>query len=129
LQLLDIGGDVDALNRRDLPHAARREPVEELDGRARIGAARVRVANVGGEEFEEAIGGSFALGGDKNGGAIGGAGDELVHHQSLDASSDSVTNWMLSAHVSHALFTGVRMESPRALLAVLPMSSEQNKSC
>ena len=58
LQLLDIGGDVDALDRREPRHAARRKPVEEFHGRARIGAARVRVANVGGEEFKKAVGGA-----------------------------------------------------------------------
>jgi hypothetical protein len=45
---------------------------------ARIGAARVRVANVGGEKFEKAIGGAFAFGGDERGGAVV-EGDELVH--------------------------------------------------
>jgi len=58
LQLLDIGGDMHAFDGRKLRHAARVKPVEEFDRRARIGAARVRVANVGSEEFEEAIGGA-----------------------------------------------------------------------
>ena len=78
LQLLDIGGDMHALDRRELRHAARLKPVEEFHGRARIGAARVRVADVGGEEFKEAIGGALAGGGDEGGGAVG-EGDELVH--------------------------------------------------
>ena len=71
LKLLDIGGDVNALDRRKLPHAARREPVEEFDGRARIGAARVRIPDLRLEEFKEAIGGARAVGGDKGGGAVG----------------------------------------------------------
>jgi hypothetical protein len=50
---------VDALDIREPRHALRMNPVEEFDGGARIGAARVRVADVGGEEFEEAIGGVF----------------------------------------------------------------------
>jgi hypothetical protein len=49
-----------------------------LAGRARIGAARVRVANVGGEEFEEAIGGAFTGGADEGKGAVG-DGRDLVH--------------------------------------------------
>ena len=47
--------------------------------RARIGAARVRVADLRGEEFKEAIGGALAGGGDEGGGAIGDDGGELVH--------------------------------------------------
>jgi len=54
LQLLDIGGHVPALDGRKLPHAARLRPVEEFDSRARIGAARVRVADVGDDEFPKA---------------------------------------------------------------------------
>ena len=44
LQFLDVGSDVNALDRRELLDALGREPVEKLDGRARIGGARVRVA-------------------------------------------------------------------------------------
>jgi hypothetical protein len=47
---------VNALDVAELHHALRRKPVEKLRRRARVGAARVRVADVGGEEFEEAIG-------------------------------------------------------------------------
>ena len=39
-------------------------------GRARIGAARVRVADIGGEEFEEAIGSTGAARGDERGGVV-----------------------------------------------------------
>jgi hypothetical protein len=91
LQLLDIGGDMHALDCRDLRHAASREPVEEFQSRARIGAARVRVANVGGEEFKEAIGGARAGGADKGGSAVGDK-DELVHTVTMPASLASVTN-------------------------------------
>ena len=60
-------------------HIVRRgKPVEEFDGRARIGASRVRIPDLGGEEFKEAIGSARASGGDKRGGAIG-EGGELVH--------------------------------------------------
>ena len=78
LQLLDIGGDMHALDRRELRDAMRRKPVEEFHRRARIGAARVRVADLRGEEFKEAIGRALAAGGDESGGAIGEDGNELV---------------------------------------------------
>jgi hypothetical protein len=77
LQLLDIGGNMDALDDRKLPRAARLKPVEEFDGRARIGAARMRIANVGGEEFKEAIGRARAGGCNEGRGAVD-DGDELV---------------------------------------------------
>ena len=67
-KLLDIGGDMHALDRRKLPYSSRGKPVEEFHGRARIGAARVRIADIGGEEFKEAIGGALANGGDEGGG-------------------------------------------------------------
>ena len=58
-----------ALDRRELRDAVRLEPIEEFRRRARIGAARVRVADLRGEEFEEAIGGALAAGGDEGGDA------------------------------------------------------------
>ena len=67
-----------ALDRRDVRDAARLQPIEEFDGGARIGAARVRIADIGGEEFKEAIGRALADGGDEGGGAVG-EWDELVH--------------------------------------------------
>jgi hypothetical protein len=67
-----------ALDRCELRHAASREPVEEFFRRARIGAPRVRVPDLGREEFKEAIGGALAGGGDKGVGAVG-EGDELIH--------------------------------------------------
>jgi hypothetical protein len=79
LQLLDIGGNIDALDGRELRHAARLKPVEEVQSRARVGAARVRVANVGGEEFKEAIGGALATSGDEGGSAVGEDRNELIH--------------------------------------------------
>ena len=60
-----------ALDRRELPYPSRGKPIEELDGGARIGSARVRIADIGGEEFKEAIGGALADGGDKGGGSVG----------------------------------------------------------
>ena len=58
-----------ALDRRELRDALRLKPIEEFRRGARIGAARVRVPDLRGEEFEEAIGGARAGGGDKGGGA------------------------------------------------------------
>jgi hypothetical protein len=49
-----------ALDRRKLPYPSRGKPVEEFDGRTCIGAARVWIADIGGEEFKKAIGGAFA---------------------------------------------------------------------
>ena len=42
-QLLDVGGDMHALDRRELCNARRLKPIEEFRRGARIGAARVRV--------------------------------------------------------------------------------------
>ena len=66
-QLLNIGGDMHALDGGDVRDAARLQPIEEFYRRARIGAARVRIADVGGEKFKEAIGGALARGGDEGG--------------------------------------------------------------
>jgi len=45
-----------ALDGGDVRDAARLQPIEEFHGGARIGAARVRIADIGGEEFKEASG-------------------------------------------------------------------------
>ena len=86
LQLLDIGGDMHALDGGDARDAARLQPIEEFDGGARIGAARVRIADIGGEEFKEAIGGALADGGDEGGGAVS-EGNKLAHEISTDRHS------------------------------------------
>ena len=62
-----------ALDRREPRYASRLKPVEKFDGGARIGAARVRIADIGGEEFKKAVGGARASGGDEGGGTIGDA--------------------------------------------------------
>jgi ATP-dependent Zn protease len=49
-----------------------------LNRRAAVGAARVRVADVGGEEFEETRDRVIAGGGDQGGGVIGDDND-FVH--------------------------------------------------
>ena len=78
-QLLDVGRDVHALDRGELRDAARLKPIEEFRRGARIGAARVRVSDLRGEEFEEAIRGARAGGDDKGRGAREDDGGELVH--------------------------------------------------
>ena len=76
-QLLDIGRDVQRLSsataRRLRSRTNRRIPRG-----ARIGAARVRVADLGGEEFEETKGGSRAGGGDYRQGREKSDGRELI---------------------------------------------------
>ena len=67
-----------ALDRRKLPYPSRGKPVEEFGGGARIGAACVRIADIGGEEFKEAIGGALADGGDEGGSARRRKGRKLV---------------------------------------------------
>ncbi len=53
-ELLDIGGDVQRLHVGDRRDAGALAPGQELPRRLGVGAARVPVADVGGEEFEEA---------------------------------------------------------------------------
>ena len=53
LQLLAIGGDMHALDGGDVRDAARLQPIEEFDGGARIGAARVRIADIGDEDSKK----------------------------------------------------------------------------
>jgi hypothetical protein len=62
---LDPGRNVHRLHSADRRHAGGRAPGQELIGGAGIGPPRVRVANVGREEFEEAHAGALAGGGDK----------------------------------------------------------------
>jgi hypothetical protein len=73
-----LGGDVDALNGRELRHAAPQASRRIRRLRARIGAARVRIPDLRREEFEEAIGGARAVGGNE-GRCVIGEGDELIH--------------------------------------------------
>ena len=77
-QFVNVSVDAKALDRSELRHALRRQPIEKLYRRARIGAARVRVADRGGEEFEEAIRGARAARGDERRAVSGGDGGELL---------------------------------------------------
>jgi hypothetical protein len=63
---LDPGGDVHRLDGADRRHAGGRAPGEEFIGSSSIGPARVWVADVGREEFEEAHRGPLAGGSDKH---------------------------------------------------------------
>jgi hypothetical protein len=62
---LDPGADVHRLDGGDRRHAGARTPGQKFIGGTGIGAARVRVADVGGEEFEEAHRGALAGSGDE----------------------------------------------------------------
>ena len=86
-QLLDVGRDMHALDRRELRDAFRRKPIEEFRRGARIGAARVRVPDLRGEEFEEAIRGARAGGGDQGRGTRGDERREMVHGRSMPSRS------------------------------------------
>lgn len=55
-EILDIGSDVDRTHRINRGHAAGLQPSAERADRPHVGAAGVRVADLGGEEFEEAVG-------------------------------------------------------------------------
>jgi len=70
---------VHRLHGRDRPHTVILAPGQELAHRLRVGAAGVAIANVGGEEFDEALLRALAGGCDESGGAVSGYGDELVH--------------------------------------------------
>jgi len=50
-QRLDIGRDVQGMHGHDRPYALRIAPGQELGHGASIGAARVGVVDIGGEEF------------------------------------------------------------------------------
>jgi hypothetical protein len=65
----------------DRRHADARAPAEEFLRRTSIGPARVRVADVGGEEFEEAHRGALAGGGDQSRDGKRGKGDQLIHER------------------------------------------------
>ena len=62
---LDPGRDVHRLDGGDRRHAGARAPGQKFLRGAGIGPARVRVADVGGEEFEEAHAGALAGGRDE----------------------------------------------------------------
>ena len=63
--LLDPGRDMQRLDGGDAGHGRLGAPRQEIRHGAAIGAARVRVADGGGEEFQEAHRGVFAGGGDQ----------------------------------------------------------------
>jgi hypothetical protein len=64
---------------RDRRHAGVRAPGQKLCDGAAVGAPRVWVADIGGEEFEEAQLRALAGGGDEGRSGVSGEGDELIH--------------------------------------------------
>jgi hypothetical protein len=77
-ELLDVGRDMQRLHVGDRRDAGALAAGQKFVRRLRIGAPRVLVTDVRGEEFEEAVGSARAGGGDKGRGAIS-EWDELVH--------------------------------------------------
>ena len=76
---LDPGRDMHRLDGGDRRHADARAPGQKFLGGAVIGPARVRVADVGGEEFEEAHRGALAGGGDQRRCVRMTKGNKFVH--------------------------------------------------
>ena len=85
---LDPGGDMDRLDGRDRRHPGARAPGQKLLRSAGIGPARVRVADVGREEFKEAHRGARAGGGDERRDRGRSERDELVHSRSPSGSGE-----------------------------------------
>jgi hypothetical protein len=90
-----------ALARREPRHAARRKPVEEFHGRARIGAARVRIPDLRGKKFKEAIGGALS-GGDTSHGQITGYIDPDKHDKRARAINQGNPSWRRLRRISAA---------------------------
>ena len=67
LQLLDIRGDMDRLDAPEFANPLPLAPAQESARRPRIGRPRVFVADVDGEEFEEAPHGSRPCPGNQRG--------------------------------------------------------------
>ena len=98
-----------ALDGGDVRDAARLQPIEEFHGRARIGAARVRIADIGGEEFKKTIGRALASGGDEGGGAIG--EDDELGHSSLLSDFDSCSSRMKPILLGGSFWVGTATRS------------------
>jgi hypothetical protein len=80
---LDPNGDVHRLHGVDRRHAGVGAPGQEFLGSAGIGAPRVRVADVGGKEFEEAERGALAGGGNKRGHSRTDKGGNRMAHERI----------------------------------------------
>jgi hypothetical protein len=76
---LDPGGDVQRLHLRHRLHAGMFAPGQKIGHGAAIRAARVRVADLGGEKFEEADAGAVAGGVDQGREGVRADRNELVH--------------------------------------------------
>jgi len=114
-----------ALDRRELRDALRLKPIEEFRRGSHIGAAGVRVPDLRGEEFEEAVRGARARGRNKGGGVRRDGGDEVIHPVTIVAKSARVTNWTPKSSLSHLRLEGFNTDGPAALL---PQSPVQKRS-
>src|SRR3954451_12280909 len=65
-EFLYISGDVDRTHRRNRGHAVVLQPSPERADRPHVGPAGVRVADLGGEELQEAVGGAITGGIDQS---------------------------------------------------------------
>src|SRR6516164_5630329 len=118
----DPRGDVHRLDGADRRHADARAPGQEFIGGASAGAARVRVADVGGEEFEEAHAGAIAGGGDKRRECCRSDRDQLFHftasciaglHTFSIASTMELSRWRIgsSSDISQITFCQCSIEA------------------
>src|SRR5512136_1966003 len=72
LESLDVGADVDRLQRRQVVEVVARAPRRETLDRAEVGASGVGVADIGGEELDVALAGAGSGAGDQRRQAGGG---------------------------------------------------------
>ena len=105
-KLLDVGGDVQRLHVGDRRDAGALAPGQEFPRRLRVGAARVRVADVGGEEFEEARRRAGRTAATRAGLRGGSEGSEMVHVVGAAALRSSMMRkrWVASMIISAASF-------------------------
>src|SRR5215207_701073 len=82
-EFLHVARDVDRAYSGYREHAVGLQPSAECANGSDVGSAGVRVADLGGEEFQKAIGGPVPSGGDEGWGLRGGKGSELVHLDQL----------------------------------------------
>src|SRR5271166_1362488 len=79
---LDPGGDMHRLHGADRRYASARAPGQEFIGSAGVGPPRVRVADVGRKEFQEANAGALAGGSDerRRSEKRGSSGNQSLHN-------------------------------------------------
>src|SRR5215204_532391 len=111
--VLNVGGNVDRAYSGYRGDAVGLQPSAERADGPHIGPAGVGVADLGGEEFEEAVGGAVPSGGDEGWGLRGGKGSELVH---LDQPADPALQ-TLSESLNMGRRLNVLTKSSRLLLS------------